>query len=132
MTIPSVIFVDDDPDIRPVMEQTLTLEDIPVACFADGASALKLVQGSGAPNAYHFGAPLSMRPFPLPSGAKLSALPALGMVRYRAAPPPSGAACLDLLCAGSGRPADCAATLAASLTADLKEAQVSGNTATSK
>ena len=36
MTIPSVIFVDDDPDIRPVMEQTLTLEDIPVACFADG------------------------------------------------------------------------------------------------
>ncbi|ERP93144.1 C4-dicarboxylate ABC transporter [Marinobacter sp. ES-1] len=44
MTIPSVIFVDDDPDIRPVMEQTLTLEDIPVACFADGASALKLVQ----------------------------------------------------------------------------------------
>jgi len=90
------------------------------------ASALKLVQGSGAPNAYHFGAPLTLRPFPLPSGAKLSALPALGMVRYRAAPPPNGAACLDLLCAGSGRPAECTATLAASLVADLKAEQVSG------
>ncbi|HLV78034.1 MAG TPA: sigma-54 dependent transcriptional regulator [Marinobacter sp.] len=44
MTTPSVIFVDDDPDIRPVMEQTLTLEDIPVACFADGSSALRLIQ----------------------------------------------------------------------------------------
>lgn len=43
MTEPSVIFVDDDPDIRPVMEQTLGLEDIPVACFADGASSLKRV-----------------------------------------------------------------------------------------
>lgn len=40
MTEPSVIFVDDDPDIRPVMEQTLTLEDLPVACFGEGASAL--------------------------------------------------------------------------------------------
>jgi two-component system C4-dicarboxylate transport response regulator DctD len=43
MTTASVIFVDDDPDIRPLMEQTLALEDIPVACFADGASALKQV-----------------------------------------------------------------------------------------
>ncbi|PSF10613.1 DNA-binding response regulator [Marinobacter fuscus] len=44
MTTPSVIFVDDDPDIRPVMEQTLTLEDIPVVSFADGASALRLIK----------------------------------------------------------------------------------------
>lgn len=44
MTTPSVIFVDDDPDIRPVMEQTLALEEISVACFADGASALKQVR----------------------------------------------------------------------------------------
>ncbi|ERS90510.1 C4-dicarboxylate ABC transporter [Marinobacter sp. C1S70] len=43
MTTASVIFVDDDPDIRPLMEQTLALEDIPVACFADGASALKQI-----------------------------------------------------------------------------------------
>ncbi|MCC4272245.1 sigma-54 dependent transcriptional regulator [Marinobacter nauticus] len=43
MTTASVIFVDDDPDIRPLMEQTLELEDIPVACFADGASALQEV-----------------------------------------------------------------------------------------
>ena len=41
MTAPLVIFVDDDPDIRMVMEQTLALEDMPVACFADGESALK-------------------------------------------------------------------------------------------
>lgn len=39
----SVIFVDDDPDIRSLMEQTLTLEDIPVGCFEDGPSALKQV-----------------------------------------------------------------------------------------
>jgi len=43
MTTASVIFVDDDPDIRPLMEQTLELENIPVACFADGASALQEV-----------------------------------------------------------------------------------------
>ncbi|HAC26512.1 MAG TPA: DNA-binding response regulator, partial [Marinobacter hydrocarbonoclasticus] len=43
MTTASVIFVDDDPDIRPLMEQTLELEDIPVACFADGTSALQEV-----------------------------------------------------------------------------------------
>lgn len=43
MTTASVIFVDDDPDIRPLMEQTLELEDIPVACFADGASAMQEV-----------------------------------------------------------------------------------------
>ncbi|WP_328184476.1 sigma-54-dependent transcriptional regulator [Marinobacter sp. OP 3.4] len=43
MTEPSVIFVDDDPDIRPVMEQTLTLEDLSVACFGDGASSLKRI-----------------------------------------------------------------------------------------
>ncbi|MBJ6138327.1 sigma-54-dependent transcriptional regulator [Marinobacter litoralis] len=43
MTAPVVIFVDDDPDIRMVMEQTLALEDLPVACFADGESALEQV-----------------------------------------------------------------------------------------
>ncbi|WP_323752400.1 sigma-54 dependent transcriptional regulator [Marinobacter sp.] len=43
MTAPLVIFVDDDPDIRMVMEQTLALEDMPVACFADAESALKQV-----------------------------------------------------------------------------------------
>jgi two-component system C4-dicarboxylate transport response regulator DctD len=46
MTTASVLFVDDDPDIRPLMEQTLALEDIPVVCFADGASALKQIHPS--------------------------------------------------------------------------------------
>ncbi|MBB5321548.1 sigma-54-dependent transcriptional regulator [Marinobacter oulmenensis] len=43
MTQPSVIFVDDDPDIRPVMEQTLNLESLPVVCYEDGPSSLKQV-----------------------------------------------------------------------------------------
>jgi len=41
MTEPSVIFVDDDPDIRQAIAQTLTLEDLPVNCFEDASSALK-------------------------------------------------------------------------------------------
>ncbi|OEY66260.1 sigma-54-dependent transcriptional regulator [Marinobacter sp. X15-166B] len=40
MTEPMVVFIDDDPDIRQVIAQTLMLDDISVACFADGASAL--------------------------------------------------------------------------------------------
>lgn len=36
----SVIFVDDDPHIRQAIAQTLTLEDMPVACFEDAASGL--------------------------------------------------------------------------------------------
>lgn len=43
MTEPAVIFVDDDPHIRQAMGQTLTLEDLPVACFADGASSLAAI-----------------------------------------------------------------------------------------
>lgn len=41
MTQPSVVFVDDDAHIRQAMVQTLSLEDLPVACYADGASALE-------------------------------------------------------------------------------------------
>ncbi len=41
MTETSVIFVDDDPHILQAMAQTLTLEDMPVECFGDAASALK-------------------------------------------------------------------------------------------
>ena len=41
MTETSVIFVDDDPHILQAMAQTLTLEDLPVECFGDAASALK-------------------------------------------------------------------------------------------
>lgn len=40
MTEVSVIFVDDDPHIRQAIVQTLTLEDMPVACFEDAASGL--------------------------------------------------------------------------------------------
>jgi two-component system C4-dicarboxylate transport response regulator DctD len=40
MTEPSVIFVDDDSHIRQAIAQTLTLENLPVSCFADAASAL--------------------------------------------------------------------------------------------
>ncbi|MFL1456095.1 sigma-54-dependent transcriptional regulator [Marinobacter sp. GN3S48] len=40
MTRPAVVFIDDDPDIRQVMAQTLALADMTVACFADGESGL--------------------------------------------------------------------------------------------
>ncbi|RBP33821.1 two-component system C4-dicarboxylate transport response regulator DctD [Marinobacter pelagius] len=43
MTQPSVIFVDDDPHILQAMAQTLTLEDLPVACFEGAAEALKTI-----------------------------------------------------------------------------------------
>ncbi|SFN34368.1 sigma-54-dependent transcriptional regulator [Marinobacter pelagius] len=43
MTQPSVIFVDDDPHILQAMAQTLTLEDLPVACFEAAAPALKTI-----------------------------------------------------------------------------------------
>jgi two-component system, NtrC family, C4-dicarboxylate transport response regulator DctD len=36
----SVIFVDDDPHIRQAIAQTLTLEDLPVECFADARAGL--------------------------------------------------------------------------------------------
>lgn len=36
----AVLFIDDDPDIRQVMTQTLTLEDLEATCLADGAAAL--------------------------------------------------------------------------------------------
>ena len=35
MTDASVIFVDDDPHIRQAIAQTLTLEDLSIACFED-------------------------------------------------------------------------------------------------
>lgn len=37
----TVLFIDDDADIRQVMAQTLALEDLDAVCHADGASALK-------------------------------------------------------------------------------------------
>ncbi len=40
MTEPAVIFVDDDPHIRQAIAQTLTLEDLPVLCFADAPTGL--------------------------------------------------------------------------------------------
>ncbi|WP_404367107.1 sigma-54-dependent transcriptional regulator [Marinobacter sp.] len=43
MTQVSVIFIDDDPDIRQVMAQTLTLEDMPVACYEDGKTAVDVL-----------------------------------------------------------------------------------------
>lgn len=43
MTQPSVLFVDDDPHILQAMAQTLTLEELPVACFEDAPSALKTI-----------------------------------------------------------------------------------------
>ncbi|AFT68563.1 Sigma 54-dependent transcriptional activator containing CheY-like receiver domain [Alloalcanivorax dieselolei B5] len=43
MSKAAVIFIDDDPDIRQVMAQTLTLEDMTVECFADGKSGLAAV-----------------------------------------------------------------------------------------
>ncbi|MDL0430611.1 sigma-54 dependent transcriptional regulator [Marinobacter sp. TBZ242] len=39
----SVIFVDDDPHIRQAIAQTLTLEDMPVACFEDAPSCLEKI-----------------------------------------------------------------------------------------
>lgn len=44
MSTPSVIFVDDDPDIRPLMEQTLNLEGLPVVCVEDGPAALRMIR----------------------------------------------------------------------------------------
>ena len=41
MTEASVIFVDDDPHIRKAIAQTLTLEDLSVACFEDARSGLE-------------------------------------------------------------------------------------------
>jgi len=41
MTEASVIFVDDDPHIRKAIAQTLTLEDVSVACFEDARSGLE-------------------------------------------------------------------------------------------
>lgn len=43
MTDPSVIFVDDDPHIRQAISQTFALEELPVACFEDAASALEQI-----------------------------------------------------------------------------------------
>ncbi|SFM00038.1 sigma-54-dependent transcriptional regulator [Marinobacter zhejiangensis] len=43
MTQATVIFVDDDADIRRVMAQTLALEDMPAECVGDGASALAMI-----------------------------------------------------------------------------------------
>lgn len=40
MSKAAVIFIDDDPDIRQVMAQTLALDDMAVGCFADGKSGL--------------------------------------------------------------------------------------------
>lgn len=40
MPAPAILFIDDDADIRQVVAQTLSLENLSVACFADGASAL--------------------------------------------------------------------------------------------
>lgn len=45
MTEAAVMFIDDDADIRRVMAQSLALDDIPVQCFADGASALAGING---------------------------------------------------------------------------------------
>ncbi|SDW98665.1 sigma-54-dependent transcriptional regulator [Marinobacter mobilis] len=45
MTETAVIFIDDDADIRRVMAQSLALDDMPVQCFADGASALAGIHG---------------------------------------------------------------------------------------
>lgn len=43
MSKAAVIFIDDDPDIRQVMAQTLALDDMAVECFADGKSGLAAV-----------------------------------------------------------------------------------------
>jgi len=43
MTDASVIFVDDDPDIRQAITQALTLEGLAVSCHEDAASALAVI-----------------------------------------------------------------------------------------
>lgn len=43
MTDASVIFVDDDPHIRQAIAQTLTLEDLSIACFEDTQSGLESI-----------------------------------------------------------------------------------------
>lgn len=43
MTEPSVIFVDDEPHVRQAIAQALTLEDLPVSCFADAESGLGVI-----------------------------------------------------------------------------------------
>lgn len=43
MTETAVIFVDDDPHIRKAIAQTLTLEDLPVRCFADAPAGLESI-----------------------------------------------------------------------------------------
>ncbi|WP_434050356.1 sigma-54-dependent transcriptional regulator [Marinobacter salarius] len=43
MTEASVIFVDDDPHIRQAIAQTLTLEDLSIACFEDARSGLESI-----------------------------------------------------------------------------------------
>jgi len=43
MTQPSVIFVDDDAHILQALSQSLTLEDLPVACFERAPAALKTI-----------------------------------------------------------------------------------------
>lgn len=43
MTETSVIFVDDDPHIRQAIAQALTLEDLPVRCFANAESGLAAI-----------------------------------------------------------------------------------------
>lgn len=43
MTEPGVVFVDDDPDIRQVITQTLALEDMAVTCFGEGRSAVRSI-----------------------------------------------------------------------------------------
>lgn len=40
----TVLFIDDDSDIRQVMAQTLALENLNAECFSDGASALQRVR----------------------------------------------------------------------------------------
>jgi len=92
----------------------------PVSLFG---TALKMVRGGVDEAAFSLGKPLCLRPFPLPTGAKLSALPALGMVRYRAAPAPTPLSCLPALCAGGGRPAEYANSHVASLSEELVAGQ---------
>ncbi|WP_152208098.1 sigma-54-dependent transcriptional regulator [Marinobacter changyiensis] len=43
MSRSDVMFIDDDPDIRQAIAQTMVLEDIRVECFADGRSCLNAV-----------------------------------------------------------------------------------------
>ena len=43
MPAPTIFFIDDDADIRQVVAQTLSLEDLGVRCFSDGVSALACI-----------------------------------------------------------------------------------------